>query len=790
MEENDKTRHILALLFAGVAFYLLIALWSHVPVDSAQLVYPATEKVSNLCGRVGAYFSERLLFSLGYGAYALVLMLLCWSVLFAMRIELPDLWARLAGSSLILVCVAVLISLHGPIPESSAMPGYGGAVGEATALYLQAKFGRVGTYVMAGMVGGISLVLATETLLVQGARRCFGVARGGLVQWGDQRRERMAQLREKLQVERAERQKQLESQRERQELEKAERVARRAEQEAERKAREAEVAAEREVDRERLQREKEEARRRSLLEEKARREDAEERKTKAKLEQKKKKAPAKKKKGFDIPVPVDGPYQLPPVTLLDESPSRRAGRQSLALEEKAELLESSFEQFGIQVTVVNIRQGPTIAQFECELGVGIKLSKVTALANDLAMALQATSVRIVAPLPGKGTFGVEIPNDSRQLVHFRELLEEGMGKKLNLALVLGKEIDGCTMCTDLSAMPHLLIAGTTGSGKSICVNSIIISLLYHRKPDELKFILVDPKQVELAPFANIPHLICPTVTDAEKAVGVLEWAVTEMEKRYRIFRQIGCRDISSYGSIKDEERKRRWVESGEDEETYPGKMPYVVIIVDELADLMFTVGKAIEGTIVRLAQKSRAAGLHLILATQRPSVDVATGLIKANMPCRLSFRVNSSHDSKVILDCVGADKLLGKGDMLVRMPEVEGLIRAQGAFLSEAEVARVVKFVAAQAQPKFHQELLRPKLSMDAADEDPLFAEAVRIVLEQSRGSASLLQRALSIGYTRASRLIDIMEERSILGPHKGSKAREIQITLSEWEEMVEEAQK
>ncbi len=790
-DQADKTRPILALIFVGLALFLLISLWSNHPADSGQLVYPASEQVSNLCGRVGAFLSDRLLFTLGYGSYCLVLMLLGWAVLFACTgTPLPDLWARLAGSTLILLSAAVMISLHGPIPESSAMPGYGGVIGEATALYLNAKFGRVGTYLMAGVVSGISIVLATETLLVQGARRVFGVAREGLGQWEVQRKERMGQLRDKLEEQSKTREEKLKIDRERMELEKADRAQRRSAQEGERKAREAEAQVEREAEEARKKQQKE-LKRIAQFEDQARKDAEADKKAKTKQEKKQQQQREKKRqKEPKVEIPTDGPYQLPPLDLLDQNTSKKTGSRKLALEEKADLLESSFEQFGIQASVVNIREGPTIAQFECQLGSGIKLSKVTALANDLAMALQATSVRIVAPLPGKGTFGVEIPNDARQLVGFRELMEENNGKTMPLPLVLGQEIDGGTMCADLSAMPHLLIAGTTGSGKSICVNSIIISLLYHLTPDQLKFILVDPKQVELAPFSNIPHLICPTVTDAEKAVGVLEWAVNEMEKRYNIFRQIGCRDIKSYSSIKEKERIERWVESGEEEESYPGEMPYVVLIVDELADLMFTVGKAIESLIVRLAQKSRAAGLHLILATQRPSVDVATGLIKANMPCRLSFRVNSSHDSKVILDCTGADKLLGKGDMLVRFPEIEGLIRAQGAFLSEREVARVVKYVASQAKPNFHQELLRPTLNMGSKEEDPLFCEAVKIVLDQSRGSASLLQRALSIGYTRASRLIDIMEEQGILGPHKGSKAREIMVTLDEWEEMLEEAQK
>lgn len=790
--EDDRLRGILAFVLAALAVYTLVGLIFYTPLDSIKMTYPVGGEVSNPCGRFGAMLAEKLLFTFGLGAYLAAAIVLGWAALYATNSPLPELWARLLGSSLIVICFATLVSLRGP-GVSSSMPGSGGLVGEATALYLLGKFGMVGALLLVGTVAAISLVLATETLLVQGAQNA-GLGLSELLdRWGEERRERMVLMRQRQAEER-----------ERREAKRAARDAERAARKAEREAEEATRRAEREAERERKRSEREANAREAAQ---TAREAADLARQTA--EAKKRAAtpvapqPAKTRSTQGVsgrmkaahtgppPPPEGAPYQLPPLELLEPVPKTRKGHKSLALEEKAELLENAFEQFGITSKVVRISQGPTIAQFECELGPGIKLSKVTALSNDIAMAMQATSVRIVAPLPGKGTFGVEIPNDSRELVRFRELLEADAGKGMPCPLVLGKQIDGDALASDLAKMPHLLIAGTTGSGKSFCVNSIIVSLLYHRKPNELKFILVDPKQVELAPFARIPHLISPPVTDPEKAAGVLNWAVNEMERRYNIFKHVGCRSIETYQGFSEQERTQRWAKAGQGDPENPedpGEMPYIVIVIDELADLMYTAGKEVEASICRLAQKSRAAGLHLVLATQRPSVDVVTGLIKANLPCRLSFRVNSSHDSKVILDAIGADKLLGKGDMLFRSPDRDGLIRAQGAFLGDEEVSRVVEFCAAQGKPQFHQELVKPKLTTGGPggnDEDPMFDEAVRIVLEQERGSASLLQRALAIGYTRASRLIDIMETKGILGPHKGSKSREILVTLEEWQEMA-----
>ena len=802
MNGNDRWSHMVSLALLALASYALISLIGFDPADSSRLVYSATSqvsaptaKVANPCGRFGALLAERLLFLLGKAAYALVGLVAVWALLMSSRVVLPEVWARVTGSALGLFALATLVSLRGTV-DSATMPGAGGLFGEAAAGYLAGKFGGVGTVLIATVVMLISFVLAGETLLVPGFQRIGAVLGEAADKWNEDRRRHLAAMRE-----------QFERTREKREETRAMRDAERAQRVALREVEEEERRAEREAEKSRVRAEKEAAREAARLkaEEEAERKKVEEAERKAAREAEKREAaevaaqgaPEEKEKPkpkparepakrvaakTEIAPPQGGPYQLPPLELLEPIPTKGRSHKNLAVEERAELLEQAFLQFGIEAKVVRITQGPTIAQFECELGAGIKLAKVTALSNDVAMAMQATSVRIVAPLPGKGTFGVEIPNDSREIVRFRELLEARAGEGMSCPLVLGKTIDGTTLCCDLAKMPHLLIAGTTGSGKSFCINSIIVSLLYHKRPDELKFILVDPKQVELAPFSRIPHLIAPTVTDPEKAAGVLDWAVGEMERRYHVFKQVGCRGITSYQMFSETERIERWLASGESEDSDPGPMPYIVIVIDELADLMYTASKEVETSICRLAQKSRAAGLHLVLATQRPSVDVVTGLIKANLPCRLSFRVNSSHDSKVILDGTGADKLLGKGDMLFRSPENEGLARAQGAYISDDEVSRVVEYVASQAQPLYCEELLGPKLDYGAGGEDdPLFDEAVRIVLEQQRGSASLLQRALAIGYTRASRLIDMMEERGLLGAHKGSKSREILITLEDW---------
>ncbi len=443
--------------------------------------------------------------------------------------------------------------------------------------------------------------------------------------------------------------------------------------------------------------------------------------------------------------------------------------------------------------MVEIQTGPVIAQYEVELEAGLRLSKITGLSDDLAVALRVPSVRIVAPIPGKNTVGVEVPNNERQIVRLREVMEEtdGKTKKLRIPIFLGKDVSGNPMVVDLSTLPHLLIAGRTGTGKSVCLNSIIVSMLMTRRPDEVRLLLIDPKMVELSPYKCLPHLMHPVVTDMRKAEAILAWAVEKMEERYHLLARAGVRHISVYNQLGEEELMERIKPEDEDQRRQiPTHMPYVVIVADELADLMMTAAKEVEQHIIRLAQKSRAVGIHLVLATQKPTVDVITGLIKSNLPARISFQVASRTDSRVVLDEMGADKLLGNGDLLFLWPGTSTLIRGQGTYLCDDEINRVIEAVAT-SEPQFVKELVQLKLTQNAGDgqqslnsRDELYEAAIDVVVREGRGSVSLLQRALGIGYGRAARLIDYMAEDGIVGPYNGSQAREILLTLEQWQDM------
>ncbi|MBI1849115.1 MAG: DNA translocase FtsK 4TM domain-containing protein [Planctomycetes bacterium] len=487
--------------------------------------------------------------------------------------------------------------------------------------------------------------------------------------------------------------------------------------------------------------------------------------------------------------PNSGDYELPPLGLLDEPKHPNKGEAEEEIRKRIPILEGTLRNFKIDADVVEIDRGPVITQYELELAAGIKVNRITNLSDDLAMALKAQTVRIVAPIPGKSTVGVEVPNAVRETVFLRELAEtrpfrEGLHA---LPLLLGKDASGTPLVEDLAQMPHLLIAGATGSGKSVCINAIIMSFLTSRTPADVQLILIDPKMVELSAFKDIPHLLTPVVTDMKKAPAILEWAVTKMEERYATLALVGVKNITGFNKLGADEIQKRVKAEDEDPTNFPTHLPYIVIVVDELADLMMVASKEIETAITRLAQKSRAVGIHIIFATQRPSVDVITGLIKANFPTRISFKVSQKVDSRTILDQNGADKLLGQGDLLYLPPRSAHLIRAQGAFVSDKEIKRVVDFVKEEAQPHFNEELerLEEAAAIDGVapgEKDELYDQAVRCILESQRGSVSLLQRRLEIGYSRAARLVDIMAADGIVGAYKGSKAREVLMTLEDWE--------
>ncbi len=495
-------------------------------------------------------------------------------------------------------------------------------------------------------------------------------------------------------------------------------------------------------------------------------------------------------------------YRFPGVDLLEEPDEGFSETLEELVREQAENLEAALQQYKIDGEVVGIESGPVITLYDVKLAPGTKVSKLTSIQSDLARSLKAVNIRIVSNQAGRDTVGVEVPNPTKEKVRLKELMSSRERfQKMKLPMFLGKDASGEPLIEDLTKMPHMLIAGTTGSGKSVCMNTIIMSFLYTKKPNELKMVLVDPKMVEMSQFKDIPHLMCPVVTEMGKAAAILEWAVKKMDERYHLLTDAGCRDIASYNDTDfDELCERMGVESDEEKARIPQRMPYMVFIIDELADLMMT-NKEVEGSIIRIAQKARAVGIHLILATQRPQANVVTGLIKSNMPCRVAFKVASGMDSRIVLDQKGGEVLLGQGDMLYLSPRSHKLHRAQGTLVDDHEIRKVVKFMRDVAGPTYERQLVQLRsgdsdeerivesennssASLAAAQEDPMFDRAVEIVLETKRGSVSLLQRRLAIGYTRASRLIDLMGIAGIIGEHKGSVAREVAITLEEWEAM------
>ncbi len=489
-------------------------------------------------------------------------------------------------------------------------------------------------------------------------------------------------------------------------------------------------------------------------------------------------------------------YRFPGPDLLVEPESSFTDEMEKLVRDQAVLLEEALQQYRIEGEVVGIDSGPVITLYEVRLAAGTKVSSLSAVASDLARALKAHNVRIVPNIVGKDTVGIEVPNQIKEKVRLKELMTANQESiaRMTLPMFLGKDASGNPLVEDLAKMPHMLIAGTTGSGKSVCMNSIIMSFLLTKRPDELKMVLVDPKMVEMSMFKDIPHLMCPVVTEMGKAAAILEWAVTKMDERYELLAETGVRDISGYNSLSWEELKERLQPTNEEEEArIPKKLYSIVFIIDELADLMMT-NKEVEGFIVRIAQKARAVGMHLILATQRPQANVVTGLIKSNMPCRVSFKVASGMDSRIVLDQKGAELLLGQGDMLVLTPRSSKLTRAQGTLVDDMELRRSVKFLKEIAEQNFEPQLvqLRAPTATGATEDlekDPLLDEAVKVVLQTKRGSVSLLQRRLTIGYSRASRLIEQMAAMGLLGEYKGSQAREVTITLEEWEAMKAQAE-
>ena len=481
----------------------------------------------------------------------------------------------------------------------------------------------------------------------------------------------------------------------------------------------------------------------------------------------------------------DEHYEYPPVELLSKPSKKALKGGAKALTDTATRLQKTLYSFGVSAKVENVSVGPAITRYELKPAEGVRVSKIANLADDIALNLAAETIRIEAPIPGKQAVGIEVPNKEKEVVHFREVLDsdEFRGNKSKLTIGLGKDVAGNIQLADIAKMPHVLIAGSTGSGKSVCINTIITSIIYNSKPSEVKFVMVDPKVVELSVYNGIPHLLIPVVTDPRKAAGALAWAVQEMDDRYNKFASKGVRDLKGYNKAIEKENEA-------------GKLPQIVIIIDELADLMMVAKNDVEDAICRLAQKARAAGMHLVIATQRPSVDVITGLIKANVPSRIAFAVSSQVDSRTILDSIGAEKLLGKGDMLFFPAGAPKPSRVQGAFVSDDEVEKIVDFIKSNGTATYSEDILESiensnktdkELAQEQAEDDetdPFLMDAIQTVVETGQASTSFIQRRFKVGYARAGRIIDQMEERGVISGYQGSKPREVLMTLDRWNEL------
>ncbi len=760
------TKAALQCLGVGLCLMLLFSCLSFDIGDwPSRYKSPQNEPAANLCGSMGAFAAYYLLYYIGPGVFVILAAVTCYCVAKLARRPVGQPVFRMIGLMLLTVAGSCTFSFFWPHKVYLFPMGSGGVLGVSVGAFLKQNFATLGTFILVSATWVVGLALLADSLIVGllagvgvAVRRVLGVVVPACAV-ARQNSEALSDIWQRLSA----RQKSLAARA----REAAEHVMAREPEPEELEAEEIEAEVEEAVER----REPAPAARPGIVEVRQRRERPQ------------------AKPAFVQPSYDD--YTMPPLDLLEEPEYGYAAVQEKVVKSKAAALEKLLGEFNINARVVAAETGPVVTMFELELAAGVKVSQISNLANDMARALGAGAVRVVAPLPGKHTIGIEVPNSEKEKVRMKSMMETAGSKpaKMQIPLFLGKDSSGEALVSDLTKMPHLLIAGTTGSGKSVCINTIIVGTLLTKRPDEVKLILIDPKMVEMTAFSTVPHLMCPIVTETQMAVQILEWATVKMDERYALLAEARVKNVAEYNKLGAEEIIARFNPSTPDEEAkIPKKLPYIVIIIDELADLMMTASKEIEAYIVRLAQKSRAVGIHIVLATQRPQATVVTGLIKSNMPCRIGFRVAARMDSRIILDQNGAETLLGEGDMLFLKPGTSDLIRAQGTFLDEMEIRRIVKHLKEVAEPQFHPELTQlNKVSASDMPRDELFDDAVRVVLETKRGSVSLLQRRLSIGYARASRIIEMMAGAGILGEYKGSQAREVLMTADEYERIREQ---
>ena len=751
--ENKKWNEIQAIILFAIAVLIFISLmtfsFSDIPAFSSNPNLP----VRNFAGLFGVYIGGALFFVMGLSAYVIPLLILSWAAARLSGVTPQNIYFKIAGTFFLILASSAIFSILSR-GDNAFRFSLGGIVGLVFSDFLVKYLGRGGAILVIAVLFLLSLLLATEFLLLPFLSRLLARFKDALAGAKDRasRKDEMAAFSAKKPV--------------------------------------IKVPAQASGNMPRQIRDDVLNRSKAVMNNlKATLGRAAEKSSPIKIsgshtEQKeesgaKKTAPqpatlkaATQEAGKAINPDVSE-YVLPGLDLFDSPPPPEARKLKEDLEGNARILEETLRDFDIEGKVVEINKGPVITRYELEPAPGVKVHRITSLSDNIALALKAQSVRIVAPIPGKGTIGFEVPNSSSSLVYLREVLDSKEYKeaKSKLKLALGKDIAGSSVVADLGAMPHLLIAGATGSGKTVCVNTIITSMLFNSKPNEIKFIMIDPKRVELAVFNDLPHLLAPVVTDTKKVASTLDWVVSEMDSRYELFAKSGVRNIDLYNE-----------KFGKDP---VDRLPYIIIIIDELADLMMVAQNDVEGAITRLAQLSRAVGIHMIIATQRPSVNVITGVIKANFPARISFKVASKVDSRTVLDINGADKLLGRGDMLLVEPGSSRPVRAQCSLISDKEIERITNFIKAQKGPDYIEDLVEVQKkvgSFKKFEKDEVYEEAVKLVMETRQASVSTLQRRLGLGYTRAARLIDMMEDEGLVGPYQGSKPRDILITQEEYQ--------
>jgi len=743
------------ILFVAVCF-LGLSLLTYNPADPpGNLVYPAPKVISNWGGPVGAHIAHTLLTGLGYGAFYVLIALVATDFRLFSRREDSDSISRLLGRVLILIAICIALAMF--IPEKTPGPvvGSGGYLGAWGKTLAEKEFQLHGIFILLGTCLFAGEMLANDLSFLRAPFKIFLLPMA-ILTWPVKALKR-----------------------------------RRANKPAKAKSKGEQQAEELEEEYEEEDYESDEH---GSYEEEYEEEESEPRKP-IKVNPPVTVRAEREKALQDLDNEAYGEpqeYELPDLEILEDPEDFPYELLAKKAQIAAQTLEKTFDQFGLNVKVSEIDTGPVVTQFELELEAGLRVSKVAALEDDLAIALRVPAVRVVSPIPGKNTVGVEVPNEKQVMVRLKELIESMPEEtaKHRIPVFLGKDVTGKPMAVDLTKMPHLLIAGRTGTGKSVCLNTLILSMLMTRSPEQVKMLMIDPKMVELSPYKEVPHLMHPVITDMKKAEAVLAWAVDKMEERYDLLARAGVRHLDSYNKMgKEAALKKMGVDPDSAEaDMIPEAMPYIVIVADEMADMMMTSGKEVEAHIIRLAQKSRAVGIHLVLATQKPTVDVITGLIKSNLPARISFQVASRTDSRVVLDEMGAERLLGNGDMLYLTPGTSKIVRAQGTFVSDEEVNEIIDYYS-EYPPQYSEELANLGASGGASGNiremrkrDELYEEAIDVIVREGRGSVSLLQRALGIGYGRGARLIDYMAEDGIVGDYNGSQAREVLYSYEDWE--------